>query len=83
MNTPFNSIAMTTAEAPKQQHAYVVPTKKITLPAHLAQYQKSKTYSEFIAFVLELNDAVKNKKIRDDCKVRLISFLTVVRRLVR
>jgi len=54
-------------------HKYVVPTKKITLPVHLAQFQKSKTYADYIAFVLELNDAAKNKKIRDECKVRLTS----------
>eukprot|EP01102_Stenamoeba_stenopodia_P011847 TRINITY_DN3666_c0_g1_i1.p1 TRINITY_DN3666_c0_g1~~TRINITY_DN3666_c0_g1_i1.p1 ORF type:complete len:318 (-),score=64.83 TRINITY_DN3666_c0_g1_i1:27-980(-) len=52
-----------------QSQQYVAPTKKITLPAHLAQFQKSKTYSDYIAFILELNDSVKNKKIRDECKI--------------
>ncbi|CAG5131303.1 unnamed protein product [Candidula unifasciata] len=50
-------------------HTFVVPEKKIKLPEDLPKWERSQAYSDLLGFILALNDAVKNKKIRDQYPV--------------
>jgi hypothetical protein len=55
--------------------SFVVPVKKISLPVQLQQFHQSQTYTYFLNFVVvDLNDAVKHKKISEE-GIRVISIV--------
>ncbi|XP_059145992.1 serine/threonine-protein phosphatase 2A activator-like [Physella acuta] len=46
-------------------HTFMQPEKQIKLPNDIPRWEKSQAYSDLLGFILALNEAVKNKKIRD------------------
>ncbi|KAF6758006.1 hypothetical protein DFP72DRAFT_1109253 [Ephemerocybe angulata] len=52
-------------QTPTEPHEYQVPYKWILTPEHLTAFQQSSTHSEILAFIDELNDAVKGVKLTD------------------
>ncbi|KAK2555482.1 Serine/threonine-protein phosphatase 2A activator [Acropora cervicornis] len=45
---------------------FVEPQREIRCPTDLTKWEKSQAYSDFIGFVLTLNDAVKGKSMSGD-----------------
>lgn len=55
---------MTTRD-PSHSPSYTIPTKYILTKAHLAAFQRSKTYSEIFGFIDELNEDIVGKKLTE------------------
>ncbi|XP_070394806.1 serine/threonine-protein phosphatase 2A activator-like isoform X3 [Dermacentor albipictus] len=57
---------------------YVEPRRQVQMPDDMARWTKSEAYSEYVGFILALNEKIKGKKITDDLllseeSVRLLS----------
>ncbi len=48
-----------------QVHAFVVPTRRIMLPGHLAGFLSSTGYKNIVAFIQAVNGAVKGKTLAE------------------
>ncbi|BFZ05660.1 hypothetical protein BsWGS_08699 [Bradybaena similaris] len=64
-------------------HTFIVPEKQIKLPEDISIWEKSQAYADLLGFILALNDAIKNKKIRDQypvssCVDKLYGLLEVL-----
>ncbi|XP_054920827.1 serine/threonine-protein phosphatase 2A activator-like isoform X2 [Dermacentor andersoni] len=45
---------------------YVEPRRQVHMPDDMARWTKSEAYSEYVGFILALNEKIKGKKITDD-----------------
>lgn len=66
---------------------YVEPRRQVHTPDDMARWTKSEAYSEYVGFILALNEKVKGKKITDDFFVsevtaKLLSVLETLDRWV-
>ncbi|XP_002736325.1 serine/threonine-protein phosphatase 2A activator-like [Saccoglossus kowalevskii] len=50
-------------------HKFVTPEKLIKTQMDIPRWEKSQAYSDYIGFVLTLNESVKSKKLTDECEV--------------
>lgn len=62
---------------------FVEPQREIRGPKDLTKWEKSQAYSDYLGFVLTLNDAVKGKSMSGDCYVseaskKLIAMLDIM-----
>ncbi|KAK6979615.1 serine/threonine-protein phosphatase 2A activator [Biomphalaria glabrata] len=48
-----------------KSHKFCLPEKQIKLPEDIPKWEKSQAYADLLGFILAMNEAVKNKKIRD------------------
>ncbi|KAJ7339552.1 Serine/threonine-protein phosphatase 2A activator [Desmophyllum pertusum] len=55
--------------ASEQAPVFVEPKREILTQGDLAKWEKSQAYSDFLGFILTLNDAVKGKTMSGDCHV--------------
>ena len=68
------STTMSTSKESVQQsrilpddYEFVVPKKAIKVPADMAVWEKSEAYSEYLGFVLALNEAIQGKPLNVEC----------------
>lgn len=54
-----------TTPGPSHSTSYAIPTKHILTKAHLAAFQRSKTYSDIFGFIDELNEDIVGKKLTE------------------
>jgi len=47
-------------------HLFLIPSKEINKPDDIALWQNSQAYNDIVGFILAMNDAVKNRKLRDE-----------------
>lgn len=77
-------MANTQSEAEIEQyfanHEFVVPTTKVKVPTDMEQWLKSSAHNDYLGFILTINEAVKGKKLSDECKVS--DFTTSVMNLL-
>ncbi|KAH9489122.1 hypothetical protein Btru_057132 [Bulinus truncatus] len=52
-----------------KSHTFCVPEKLIKLPDDMPRWEKSQAYADLLGFILAMNEAIKNKKIRDQYPV--------------
>ena len=68
------STTMSTSKESVQQfhilpddYEFVVPKKSIKVPADMAVWEKSEAYSEYLGFILALNEAIQGKPLNVEC----------------
>lgn len=49
------------------EHEFVQPKKAVKIPAHMAMWEKSEAYFEYLGFILALNEAVQGKALNVEC----------------
>lgn len=64
-------------------HDFVVPTKKLCRHEDMLGWESSQAYSDVVGFICAMNDAVRNKKLTDECNVsenmqKLIDMLGIL-----
>lgn len=50
-------------------HRFIMPEKKIRIPADMQKWTKSMAYNDYLGFIMSLNKAVKGKKCSDNYPV--------------
>ncbi|XP_012824572.1 serine/threonine-protein phosphatase 2A activator isoform X2 [Xenopus tropicalis] len=50
-------------------HTFIVPKKEINMVPDMMKWKRSQAYTDYMGFVLALNEGVKGKKLTDDYKV--------------
>ncbi|KAE8582942.1 hypothetical protein XENTR_v10020390 [Xenopus tropicalis] len=68
-------------------HTFIVPKKEINMVPDMMKWKRSQAYTDYMGFVLALNEGVKGKKLTDDYKVsevihKLMSLLDTLNRWI-
>jgi hypothetical protein len=54
----------------------MIPTRQIMSVMDIGKWKKSKAYTEYLNFVRNLNDSVRNTKLSNQVPVSPVNFLT-------